>query len=218
VSTQARAEPHPGAAAARDAQVGHALRLEYLTVGWNLVEGLVAVLAGRAASSVALLGFGIDSFIEMSSGLVLLWRLAAESRHHDAEALKALDRRARRLVSLSLFGLAAWVAGDALRTLWIREQPSPSLVGMGLTVVSMAVMTWLGRAKRLAARALHSHALESDAAQTRACFWLSVIVLVGIGLNRLFGWWWADPVAALGMTAFLVTEARAAWRGEACCG
>jgi len=216
--TAAHAHPHPLGSEARDAQVSHALRLEYLTVGWNLVEGCVAVLAGAAASSVALLGFGIDSFIEMSSGCVLLWRLYAESRHHDPEALKALDRRARRLVAFSLFGLAAWVAGDAVHTLWIREQPSPSVVGMALTVVSMAVMTWLGRAKRRAAKALHSHALESDAAQTRACFWLSVIVLVGIGLNRLFGWWWADPVAALGMTAFLLSEGRAAWRGEACCG
>jgi len=213
----AQAHAHPLGSEARDAQVGHALRLEYLTVGWNLVEGLVAVLAGLAASSVALLGFGIDSFIEMSSGFVLLWRLHAESRHRDAAAVARLDRRARRLVAFSLFGLAAWVAGDALHTLWIRERPSPSLVGMVLTVVSMAVMSWLGRAKRRAARALHSHALESDAAQTRACFWLSVIVLIGIGLNRLFGWWWADPVAALGMTAFLVTEGRAAWRGEACC-
>ncbi len=205
------------AAEGRSAQLAHALRLEYLTVGWNLVEGVVAVTAALLAGSVALLGFGIDSFVEMASGLVLLWRLRAESRHMDVAAVARLDRQARRLVAVSLFALTAWVAADAVHTLWTQQKPSPTLVGIGLTLVSMAVMCWLAGAKRRAARALHSHALESDAAQTSVCFWLSVIVLVGIGLNRLFGWWWADPVAALGMTVFLVREGRQAWRGEACC-
>jgi divalent metal cation (Fe/Co/Zn/Cd) transporter len=206
------------AADGRRERLHHALRLEYLTVGWNVVEGTVAVTAARLAGSVALLGFGIDSFVEMASGLVLLWRLRAESRHRDAEAVLRIDRYARKLVAVSLLMLAAWVATDAVHTLWTAERPSPTLVGIGLTLVSMAVMRWLAQAKRNAARALHSHALESDAAQTSICFWLSVIVLAGIGLNRLFGWWWADPVAALGMAVFLVREARQAWRGEACCG
>jgi divalent metal cation (Fe/Co/Zn/Cd) transporter len=206
------------AADGRSEQLNHALRLEYLTVAWNVVEGTVAVTAAVLAGSVALLGFGIDSFVEMASGLVLLWRLRAESRHRDAEAVLRIDRQARKLVAISLMALAAWVAADAIHTLWTGERPSPTLVGIVLTLVSMAVMRWLARAKKSAARALHSHALESDAAQTSICFWLSVIVLVGIGLNRLFGWWWADPVAALGMTVFLVREGRQAWRGEACCG
>jgi divalent metal cation (Fe/Co/Zn/Cd) transporter len=211
---------HADALAAEDrgARLAHALRLEYLTVAWNVVEGAVAVTAAVLAGSVALLGFGIDSFVEMASGLVLLWRLRAESRHMDVATVARLDRQARKLVAVSLFALAAWVAADAVRTLWTQERPSPTLVGIGLTLVSMAVMRWLAQAKRNAARGLHSHALESDAAQTSICFWLSVIVLAGIGLNRLFGWWWADPVAALGMAVFLVKESRQAWRGEACCG
>jgi divalent metal cation (Fe/Co/Zn/Cd) transporter len=206
------------AAEGRSTHLARALRLEYLTVGWNVVEGVVAVTAAVFAGSVALLGFGIDSFVEMASGLILVWRLRAESRHMDGAAVARLDRQARRLVAASLFALAAWVAADAVHTLWTQDRPSPTLVGIALTLVSMAVMRWLARAKRSAARTLHSHALESDAAQTSICFWLSVIVLIGIGLNRLFGWWWADPVAALGMTGFLVREGRQAWRGEACCG
>jgi divalent metal cation (Fe/Co/Zn/Cd) transporter len=209
---------HALAAEDRSAQLAHALRLEYLTVGWNVVEGVVAVTAALLAGSVALFGFGIDSFVEMASGLVLLWRLRAESRHMDEAEVARLDRQARRLVAISLCALAAWVAFDAVLTLWTQERPSPTLVGIGLALLSMAVMRWLARAKRRAARALHSHALESDAAQTSVCFWLSVIVLTGIGLNQLFGWWWADPVAALGMTVFLLREGRQAWRGEACCG
>ncbi len=209
---------HALAAEDRSARLAHALRLEYLTVGWNVVEGAVAVTAALLAGSVALFAFGIDSFVEMASGLVLLWRLRAESRHMDAAAVARLDRRARRLVGASLFALSAWVAFDALQTLVLTsERPRPSTVGIVLTVVSMAVMLRLARAKRRAAEVLHSHALESDAVQTTACFWLSVIVLTGVGLNALFGWWWADPVAALGMTAFLVKEGREAWKGETHC-
>jgi cation diffusion facilitator family transporter len=205
------------AAESRPARLAHALRLEYLTVGWNVVEGAVAVTAAHLAGSVALLGFGIDSFVEMASGLVLLWRLRAESRHTDPHAIARLDRRARRLVGASLFGLAAFVVFDAVQSLVTSERPRPSVTGIALTLVSMTLMVWLARAKRRSAAALHSHALESDAVQTTACFWLSVIVLCGVGLNTLFGWWWADPVAALGMTAFLVKEGREAWQGETHC-
>jgi cation diffusion facilitator family transporter len=205
------------AADSRPQRLAHALRLEYLTVGWNVVEGAVAVTAAHLAGSVALLGFGIDSFVEMASGLVLLWRLRAEARHTDPHAIARLDRRARRLVGASLFGLAAFVAFDAVQSLVTSERPRPSLTGIALTLVSMTLMVWLARAKRRSAAALHSHALESDAVQTTACFWLSVIVLCGVGLNTLFGWWWADPVAALGMTVFLVKEGREAWKGETHC-
>jgi divalent metal cation (Fe/Co/Zn/Cd) transporter len=205
------------AADSRPERLAHALRLEYLTVGWNVVEGAVAVTAAHLAGSVALLGFGIDSFVEMASGLVLLWRLRAESRHMDQDAILRLDRRARRLVGASLFGLAAFVGFDAAHALLTSERPRPSILGIALTLVSMSLMLWLARAKRRSAAALHSHALESDAVQTTACFWLSVIVLCGVGLNTLFGWWWADPAAALGMTVFLVKEGREAWKGETHC-
>jgi divalent metal cation (Fe/Co/Zn/Cd) transporter len=204
-------------AEARGFQLQHALRLEYLTVGWNMVEGVVAVAAALAAGSVALLGFGIDSFVETASGLILIWRLVAERRAEDLRAIEDLDRRARRLVAASLFALAAWVAFDATYSLWTGERPQPTLVGIAVTAISLGVMWWLARAKRQAALTLGSHALEADAFQTTACWWLSVIALAGIGLNAAFGWWWADPAAALGMTVFLVREGREAWRGEECC-
>jgi divalent metal cation (Fe/Co/Zn/Cd) transporter len=194
-----------------------ALRLEYLTVGWNLAEGAIAVSAALAAGSVALLGFGIDSFVESASGLVLLWRLRAEHGATDPEAIERLDRQAHKLVGLSLFLLAAFVAADSGWTLLNAEHPSPSLVGIVLTSISIIVMVWLARAKRRAAHELGSRALEADAFQTTACWWLSVLTLSGIGLNAAFGWWWADPVAALAMTYFLVREGTEAWRGEDCC-
>jgi divalent metal cation (Fe/Co/Zn/Cd) transporter len=193
-----------------------ALRLEYLTVGWNIVEGLIAVTAALAAGSVALLGFGIDSFVETASGGILLWRLRTEARHVAPIDLEALDRRAHRFVGLSFFLLAAYVAIDATHALLTGERPAPTLVGLALTALSLPVMLWLGRAKRRAARRLESRAMESDAFQTTACMWLSVVTLSGIGLNAAFGWWWADPVAALVMTVFLAHEGREAWRGEEC--
>lgn len=136
----------------RGSQLKHALQLEYLTVGWNVVEGVVAVTAALAAGSVALLAFGIDSFVEVSSGLVLIWRLRAEEGMKDAEALDRLDRRARRLVAVSLFALATYVLFDAVRALIERERPEPTLVGLALTALSLFVMGWLARAKRRTAR------------------------------------------------------------------
>lgn len=196
--------------------LGHGLRLEYLTVGWNLVEGIVSVLAALAAGSVALLGFGIDSFVESASGSILIWRLLAESRHGDAEAIEGIERRAQKLVALSLFGLALYIVVDALRTVLNQDTPSPSSLGIGVTLASIGVMYWLARAKRRTAIALGSKAMEADAFQTTACWWLSLIVLAGIGVNALTGWWWADPLAAVAMTWFLVKEGREAWRGDDC--
>jgi divalent metal cation (Fe/Co/Zn/Cd) transporter len=193
------------------------LRLEYLTVGWNLIEAGVGVAAAIASGSVALMGFGLDSLVESGSGGVLIWRLTAERRAANAEAIQALDRTARRLVAGSLFLLAAYVAGDGVWTLWMHDRPQPSVVGIALTSISLGVMWWLARAKRRAAAALESRALEADAFQTTACFWLSLITLASVALNKLFGWWWADPIGALAMTVFLVKEGREAWRGEDRC-
>jgi divalent metal cation (Fe/Co/Zn/Cd) transporter len=201
---------------ARRELLGHALRLEYLTVGWNVVEGIVAIAAALAAGSVALLGFGVDSFVESASGVVLIWRLRAEGAGADHEAIETLERRAQRLVGLSLFLLAGFVAVKGGWSLWQQERPEGSAIGIGVTAVSIGVMWWLARAKGITARALGSRALEADSFQTTACWWLSIIVLVGVGLNALFGWWWADPVAAIGMCYFLVAEGREAWMGEAC--
>lgn len=194
-----------------------ALRLEYLTVGWNVVEGLVAVAAALAAGSIALLGFGLDSFVECASGLVLIWRLRTERDDHTPEEIERLEHRARRLVALSLFLLAGYVAFEAAKALWSLERPSPSAIGLVLTAVSASVMMLLARAKRRAAAALGSQALEADAFQTTACWWLSVATLGGIGLNAALGWWWADPVAALVIAGLITREANESWEGRECC-
>ena len=192
------------------------LRLEYFTVGWNVVEGVVAVAAAVAAGSVALLGFGIDSFVESASGSVLIWRLHAErgADEDGEERTEQVERRARRLVALSLVLLAVYVASRSITALVDGERPEPSPVGIALAAVSLVVMWWLARAKRRVGIALGSRAMTVDAFQTDACFWLSLFLLVGIGANALLGWWWADPVAALGMTFFIGREAIEAWRGE----
>jgi cation diffusion facilitator family transporter len=200
---------------ARSALLHRGLRLEYLTVSWNLVEGAIAITAALAAGSVALLGFGIDSFVESLSGSVLIWRLRSETDgNRDEETIERFERRAERLVGFSFFALAAYVVFDAITTLLNQERPDASPVGIALTAVSIGVMLWLARAKRRTAAELGSRALAADAEQTQACWYLSIVVLLGIGGNALFGWWWADPVAALGVSVILVREGREAWSGE----
>lgn len=203
----------------RPALVGRALRLAWLTLGWNLVEGAIGVGAALAAGSVALLAFGIDSFVESASAAVVLWRLHAERGTTSAARVEAVEARARKLVAVSLFALAAWVVFDAGGAVWRQEHPAPSPVGIALTAVSLVVMRTLARAKRRVANALHSRALEADSFQTTACWWLSLAALAGVGLNALFGWWWADPAAAVVIVFFLLKEGREAWKDEdACCG
>lgn len=189
--------------------------MEFLTVGWNLIEGIIAVLAAVASGSVALLGFGVDSFVESISGSVLIWRLGSEQRGNaDEEAIERIERRAEQFVGISFFALAAYVAFDAVTSLLNQERPGVSVVGIVLTSVSIAVMLWLARAKRRTAAELGSRALAADAEQTQACWYLSIVVLAGIGLNALFGWWWADPIAALGVSLLLAREGWEAWSGE----
>lgn len=188
-------------------------RLEIFTVLWNSTEGIVSLAFGLLAGSIALVGFGLDSFIEMSSGLILLWRL--QSRQDPAEGERA-EVTALRLVGLSLLLLAGYLIADSLQALIAREAPQASLPGMGIAVLSLIVMPLLGRAKRRVASALHSHALEADALQTAICSYLSVILLGGLLLNALWGWWWADPLAALLMTPILVREGLEGLRGERC--
>lgn len=191
------------------------LWLEYLTVGWNVIEGLIAIGAGMAAGSVALIGFGIDSFVESVSGSVLIWRLRAETTGSaDDDRLEQIERRAERLVGLSFLVLGAYVAFEAVRTLVAREEPAASPVGIGLTLLSLVVMLWLARAKRRTGEALSSRALIADSQQTFACWYLSATTLAGLTLNAVFGLWWADPVAALVIVVFLVREGVEALRGE----
>ena len=218
-----------GCGCARDADVSgpldrrpevvrRALRLELLTVGWNVVEGVIAVTAAVLAGSVAILGFGIDSFVECASALVMIWRLRAErDQRLPAAHLDGLELRARRLVAMSLLLLAGYVTLDAIHTFWVGARPEFSAVGVTLLTISVAVMLWLARAKVRVARELGSKAMEADAFQTTACWWLSLAALVGVGLNGLFGWWWADPLAALLISGLIAREARDAWRGKACC-
>lgn len=181
-----------------------------LTVAWNAVEAVVAIVSGLGAGSAALLGFGLDSLIEGSSGTVLLWRL-----HGDAGD-EGRDELALRLVGVSFLALAAWVAWDAGSALWRAEVPDESMVGIVLAAVSLLVMPVLARAKRRVAGPLGSRALEADSRQTDLCAYLSAILLAGLLLNATLGWWWADPVAGLAMVPIIVREGAEALRGERC--
>jgi divalent metal cation (Fe/Co/Zn/Cd) transporter len=185
--------------------------LEYLTIGWNLLEGIVAVGAGLLAGSAALVGFGFDSFIESLSGGALLWRLSSDENAERREAV------ALKLVGVSFLILAAYVGFDAVKSLAMRELPEASYVGIALSALSLVVMPVLARAKRRVAAKISSRALQADSRQTDICAYLSVILLAGLGLNALFGWWWADPVAALVMVPIIVKEGIEALRGETCC-
>jgi divalent metal cation (Fe/Co/Zn/Cd) transporter len=196
------------ASRASDTRAGR--RLEYFTLGWNTAEAFVAVGAGVVAGSIALFGFGVDSLIESVSGGILLWRLQA---HHSDERR---ERLALRLVGASFFLLAAYVAFDAAKSLLQHEPPHTSLVGIILSAVSLVVMPLLARAKRRVALRLASRALEADSRQTSLCAYLSAILLGGLVLNAFFGWWWADPVAALLMVPIIAREGVEAFRGEAC--
>ena len=203
------------AAADRPRLLARGLRLEYLTVGWNVVEGLIAVGAGVAAGSIALIGFGVDSFVETISGAVLIWRLSAEARGNlDEESVERVEERAERLVGVAFLVLAAYVAFEAFRSLLNQEAPLASPIGIALTALSIVVMLWLARAKKQTGEALGSRALVADAQQTYACWYLSVVTLVGLALNAVFGLWWADPVAALGIVILLIREGIEALRGE----
>jgi divalent metal cation (Fe/Co/Zn/Cd) transporter len=167
------------------------------------------------AGSPALIGFGVDSAVETTSGVVLLWRLRSEARGTlDEEAVDVVERRAERLVGIAFLLLAAYVAFESIRSLVTGEAPETSPVGIVLTAVSIVVMVWLAGQKRRAGEALGSRALVADSKQTYACWYLSVTTLVGLAANALLGWWWADPVAGLAIVVFLLREAIEALRGE----
>ena len=186
-------------------------RLEYFTLGWNLTEAAVAIGAGLFAGSIALIGFGVDSLIESLSGGILLWRLQHDTGSENREAT------ALTLVGFSFFILAIYVAMDSARTLIHRELPETSVAGIILAIVSLIVMPLLARAKRRVAARIHSRALTADSRQTDICAYLSAILLAGLTLNALFGWWWADPVAALCMLPLIISEGVQAVRARICC-
>ena len=187
--------------------------LEYATIGYNTLEGVIAIVAGLIAGSIALVGFGFDSSIEVISGATLLWRLYADA---DEEKRERVERRALRIVGVSFLLLAAYVTFDAVKSLFRREAPEESIIGIVLAAVSLVIMPLLVRAKRRVARAIGSKALEADATQTLLCTYLSAILLGGLLLNAVVGWWWADPLAALVMVPIIVKEGLEGIRGERC--
>jgi divalent metal cation (Fe/Co/Zn/Cd) transporter len=203
------------ASASRACALRRGVRLEAVTVGWKVLEGIVAVAAGVLASSVALVGFGVDSFVETASGLVVGWRLRAEQiGRPDPERAEVLEHRAGRIAGALLLALAAFIAVDAIRRIaGLGEPPRESPVGIALTAISLAVMPLLGWAKLRTAAALGSRALRADAYETITCAWLSLSTLAGLGLNAALGWWWADPLAALVIVPLAVREGLEGWRG-----
>lgn len=188
--------------------------LEVLTIGWNTVEAIVAIVAGLLAGSIALVGFGMDSVIEVSSGVALLWRLSTDTDIVRREKVEALTLR---IVGITFFALAAYVAFESIKSIAWRESPSASMTGVVLAALSLIVMPLLARAKRRVASQIQSKALQADSRQTDICAYLSAILLGGLLLNALFGLWWADPVAALLMVPIIVKEGKGAVRGETCC-
>ena len=188
-------------------------RLEYFTIAWNTLEGIVAIAAGAIAGSVSLVGFGIDSFIEVTSGAALLWRMTVDA---DLPKRERNERRALRIVGLCFLGLASYIAYESVKDLLQRRAPEHSIPGIILACVSLVVMPVLSRAKRNVGRDLGSAAMHADAKQTEFCTYLSAILLGGLVMNAVLGLWWADPLAALIMVPIIAKEGIESLQGKAC--
>jgi divalent metal cation (Fe/Co/Zn/Cd) transporter len=197
----------------RAAVVRRGRRLEYFTIAWNALEGLVAVIAGALTGSISLVGFGIDSFIEVTSGAVLLWRMSVDA---DVQRREGNERRALKIVGGCFLALTAYITYESAMDLWAKKAPEHSIPGIILACISLIVMPLLSRAKRKVGRALGSAAMHADAKQTEFCTYLSAILLAGLLLNTLFGVWWADPVAALIMVPIIAKEGIEGLQGKAC--
>lgn len=212
--------PPPSAADAqtREHAVRRSRQLNAATIAWNLLEGVVAVWAGVLAGSVSLVGFGFDSAIEVSAALVLAWRLHQE---RSGGCMQEADRRATRLIAVSFLLLGSYVAVEASRDLLSSARPEASATGIVMAAFSLVVMPVLARAKRKLAPILGSAAAVADAKQTNLCALLSAVLLVGLVANAALGWWWADPVAGLGIAGLAIAEGRRTWRAESledtCC-
>jgi divalent metal cation (Fe/Co/Zn/Cd) transporter len=205
--SSSRSEEH------RVALVARGRRLEYLTIGWNTFEALIALASGMIAGSVALVGFGLDSAIETVSAVILLWRLRAD---RDAARRERSEQLAHRLVGICFLLLAAYLVIEAIRSLWLREAPARSIPGIFIAMAAVIVMPLLARAKRQIAAQLRSRALHSDSKQADFCAYLSAILLAGLVLQFTLGWWWADPVAALIMVPIIAREGVQGVRGHSC--
>ena len=188
--------------------------LQYVTIAWNCAECLVALAAGFVAGSIALVGFGFDSAIEVTSSVAALWRLRRDS---DEVERASAEQRTMRIIGFCFLLLAAYICYEAIDALVESKSPDHSTIGIVLATLSLIVMPTLAHFKRRIASKLTSGALEAEARQTEICAWLSAVLLAGLGLNAWLGWWWADPVAALGMTPLIAWEGLQAVRGGTCC-
>jgi divalent metal cation (Fe/Co/Zn/Cd) transporter len=211
VAVNVRALRRPLDASDRPRLVRRARLLAWSSNAWHLIEFAVALAAGIAASSIALIGFGFDSLIESFAGFIILWRFAA--RRSDSAAA---ERRAQQLVAASFFILAAYVGVESTRTFFGTHHPVASWLGIALALVTIPTMPLLARMKRNVGHALGSSATVGEAEQNMICAYLSVALLVGLALNAVFGWWWADPAAALVIAAVAGREGLASWRGDHC--
>jgi divalent metal cation (Fe/Co/Zn/Cd) transporter len=195
--------------------------IELITIVWMIAEAGVAISVGFATRSVSLQGFGIDSLVELLAGGILLWRLLIEQRGGSLERIEQAERRASWVTAISLFALAIYIISDSILTLLAGTRPQASWWGVGLAVAAAIVMPLLWQGKLRVARRIGSAALKADAACSVTCAYMSLTLLAGLLLNRFFGWWWADPLAAFGLVYFLIQEGREALHeactGEACC-
>lgn len=198
----------------RSALVRRGLLLNYLTLGYNVVEGIVSFVAGIVSGSVALVGFGLDSLVEVTSSIAARWRLRAD---HELERRRRSERISLRIIGASFVALAGYVAYESARTLYRREAPDPSVVGVVILSLSVLTMPWIASRSRRVAVQLGSRALEADSKQTSLCAWLSAIALAGVGLNYFFGLWWADAAAALVMVPIIANEGFSGLKGEPPC-
>lgn len=189
-------------------------RLEYFTIAWNSLEGVIAILTGVFAGSISLVGFGIDSFIEVTSGATLLWRMSVDS---DVERRERNEKLSLRIVGVCFIALAAYITYEAFADLVKKTAPQRSIPGIALACASLIVMPILSRAKRKVGNALTSAAMMADARQTDFCVYLSAILLAGLVLNMALGWWWADPIAALTMAPIVAREGFNGMKGKDCC-
>ncbi|MGE5763750.1 MAG: cation transporter [Mycobacterium leprae] len=189
-----------------------AVRWEQVTIGYNVVEGVVAVTAGLAAGSIALVGFGFDSVIEVAAAAVVLHRLLAENRGGRIDEAK--ERQALRFIAITFFALALYVTVEGIRDLVTGERPDTSLIGIGLTALSLVIMPWLARAKRRAGEQMGSRLVLADATETKLCAWLSVTTFAGLLSYALLGWTWLDAAAGFIIALFAINEGREAWEGE----
>ena len=198
----------------RQALARRGRRLEYFTIAWNSLEGLIAVAAGVIAGSVSLVGFGVDSFIEVTSGVALLWRMSVDAEEDDRERIEKVTLR---VVGLCFLALAAYVTYESVSNLLEKKAPEHSLAGIIIACASLVVMPLLSRAKRRVGGQLKSAAMNADAKQAEFCTYLAAILLGGLLLNAVAGLWWADPISALIMVPIIAKEGLEGLRGEACC-